>query len=166
MISAPFGAADDYSGARFAGSQIFSWRRSPGLRPGLHSVAVFDGSLRGLPNLVSMSGHPSYGFCFFPFYFFLFPAFSRRTIPGFCTLVRSTPRSVATIVIDARTTQRDRVFPDTRLVPAVTWDSSLRRTFRCARSATRTLTAAIRRAKLFPIASTKTSTLNSITRST
>src|SRR5260370_12392521 len=35
--------------ARFAGSQVQLLARSPGLRPGLHSAAVFDGSLSCSP---------------------------------------------------------------------------------------------------------------------
>ena len=131
--------------ALYEGSFESSLILTPGLRPGLLSAAIFDGSLSD----PLLDKRLYAGFLLFPFYFFLFPfLFCPRetisTIRSFCTTVpvmRRLPVRTATI---ERITRRGQLSLVTRIAQDVISHSSPRPTCRCARSATQTSMEIIR----------------------
>ncbi len=108
------------SAALFEGSLKFCLTLTPGLRPGLHSAAIFDGSLS---DFFLVEQEPAQ-FCSFPFSFFLFPLPSRRattkTIQSFCTQASVTRRLRVPRVIIAMTIQLSQSFPVTKTALDVT----------------------------------------------
>ncbi len=146
MIRAPLGATDrrslnsiwNTSVALFEGSIESLLTLTPGLRPGLHSTAIFDGSLSSFFPIGIAYARSS----FFPFYFFLFPSLRRkattRTIQNFCTPVKNMHRWPARAAIIGRTTQHSPAFPVTGTASSAIARNTRRPTLRSARSVTAT----------------------------